>query len=335
VRKIRPPSECKKPCSERLFSIFFVSPSLFPISYIKEILDALPFSLEGVEITLEGNPDHMAKEDFKALLEAGVNRLSLGVQSLESTLLLHLGRTHTEQRASQCVFDAADAGFKNISIDLMYDIPHLTLPLWEKTLKKAAELPITHLSLYNLTLEPGTPFGRKEKEIKKSLASEEESLLMYEKAQEILSEGGLLPYEIAAFAKEGFHSRHNTGYWLSRPFLGLGPSAFSFYNFERWQNIAQFQPYIDFVGQGVSPITFREKLSFDASLREILAIHLRLLEGIALADFEEKFGIIDGETKKILNSLSEQGFLHSEGGRIFLTKKGILFYDSVAEEIIL
>jgi oxygen-independent coproporphyrinogen-3 oxidase len=279
------------------------------------------------EITLEANPEDVTKETVSPFQKIGINRLSLGIQSLDNLLLKRLGRQHTAQKACEAIDATAEAGISNITIDLMYDIPSQTLLSWKQTLAQLPSLPITHLSLYNLTIEPFTLFHKKRSSLTPLLPSSEESLHMLEAAIETLVSIGLGRYEISAFARPGFESRHNTGYWLSRPFLGFGPSAFSDWEGERYRNISDLKKYATLLKSGQSPIDFRERLSPLASLHERLAIQLRLLSGIDQRDFP-----VD---PALYQKLSAEGWLVMEGQKARLSPAGLLFYDRVAEEIIL
>lgn len=305
---------------KKLISIYFGggTPSLFGPARINHLLNQLP---SAEEITLELNPELCTLSLLKEYKEVGINRISIGIQSFAPSHLVMLGRTHTATSAIQSVENACEAGFTNISIDLMYDLPHQTLSEWESSLAQAARLPITHLSLYNLTIEPHTVFFKYRKTLEKHLPEPEVSQAMYESAQRILSSSGLHQYEISAFAKPGFHSIHNTGYWLARPFLGLGPSAFSFWNNSRFRNVANLNKYLHALQNNKSPVDFEETLSPSALERELFLVAVRLLQGTPLPSFP-------------ITEQIEKGYLRIENNLVKLTPKGILFYDTVAEELV-
>lgn len=288
-----------------------------------------------VEITLEVNPEQVTRSLIEAYRAAGVNRVSIGVQTFDEKLLQYLSRQHSGVKAIEAVNLTAEAGIHNISIDLMYDIPHQTLSQWKQTLQQATLLPITHLSLYNLTIEPNTVFFKYADRLKPFLPEPEISLQMYEMALEVLPGASLFPYEISAFAKDNYYSRHNTGYWLGRPFLGFGPSAFSYWKGKRFRNVSNLIHYTQALKEGKSPIDFSEELSENARRRELLAIGLRLKAGVSLDTFERQQGTLEDETKKVLYTLEQDGFVSCDQNRgLTLTKKGILFYDTVATELI-
>jgi len=315
-----------------IVSIYFGggTPTLFAPSGISEILKWVKQSGVSVssdcEITMEGNPEDGSKELFLGLKELGINRISLGVQSLDERSLQTLERIHSAQRARSAIQEAAQAGFQNISIDLMYDLPGQTESSWQYTLDQLADLPIQHLSLYNLTIEPHTSFHKRKVQIPDGPIS----LAFLTRALEKLKQIGLERYEISAFAKKGRESRHNLGYWTGRPFLGYGPSAFSYWEGERFQNIAHLQRYARLLKEGKSPVDFQEKLSDPASVKERLAIQLRLKIGVDLS----QFGSLPPETGAGIEKLINLGFLTQDGNRLQLTERGMLFYDSVATELI-
>lgn len=321
-----------------IVSIYFGggTPSLFGPGRIAQVLNRITKDTtvaEDVEITLEANPENITFSLIEEYKKAGINRLSIGVQSLEANLLEILGRNHPPSTAIQSIQTAFEAGISNLSIDLMYDLPSQTLKDWEHTLQQIEKLPISHLSLYNLTIEPHTIFFKNRKQLVPKLPSEETSLAMYEMAIEKMEKRGLLQYEISAFAKQGCMSRHNSGYWMGRPFLGLGPSAFSFWEGKRFQNVPHLKKYGEALEAGLSPVHFEEALDPEALRRELFVIQLRLKQGVDLAQFEKSFGPLQESTKMQLMELEKRGWIQL-GSVVSLSKQGILFYDSVASELI-
>ena len=281
------------------------------------------------EITLEANPENITYELMDAYRKAGINRVSIGVQSLSDELLKVLTRTHGAQKALDAVQACHAAGIKNISIDLMYDIPHQTSDQWNETLEKTVALPITHLSLYNLTFERHTVYFKKQQWLKKAVPNEELSLQMYKNAVDKFEQSGLHRYEISAFARAGNYSRHNVGYWTGRQFLGFGPSAFSYYDGKRFRNVSNQSKYIKALKENLSPIDFEEELDPAAKARELFVIRMRLKEGCDLNQFA-----LDPETLKTVNRLISEGYLEQQTQQVKLTDKGILFYDTVASELV-
>jgi oxygen-independent coproporphyrinogen-3 oxidase len=309
---------------KQIVSIYFGggTPSLYP--YIEDVLKKIVRGPD-CEITIEANPEEVTEENLTHFYEIGINRLSLGVQSLDDRSLQTLERIHTAEKAKQAIFAAKKAGFKNVTIDLMYDLPGQTEESWRYTLDQLEELPIQHLSLYNLTIEPHTPFFKR----KVKTAGAELSFRFLSMALQKLDAIGLKRYEISAFARGAFRSRHNVGYWTGRPFLGLGPSAFSYWEGKRFRNMANIHRYVRLLKEGKSTVDFQEKLSYPADIHELFAVNLRLLEGVELNRFH-----LPEKTLEILEELKKGGFLVEEEKRVKLTERGMLFYDTVAAELI-
>lgn len=307
-----------------LVSIYFGggTPSLFGPERIEELLSLWD---SDCEITLEANPESLTQVMVDEYAAAGINRISIGVQTLESSLLKRLSRTHSAQDSLDAIASAARC-IPNITIDLMYDIPGQTLEGWDKTLQTAASLPIQHISLYNLTIEPHTVFHKYRRTIQKLVPNESDSCSMYQLAKERFEQVGLHQYEISAFCQSGFESRHNTGYWLGRPFFGLGPSAFSYWDGARMRNVAHLNKYCSALERHEFAYDFSEKLDPDAALRERLAIALRMMCGVSMKDYQS--------FHEELQKLMHVGLLETDGNRIRLTQLGVLHYDTVASELI-
>ncbi len=322
-QKVRPPNK-------NLLTLYLGggTPSLLKIENLEAILEAVGGSPQ--EITLEANPEDVTYEKAKAWQKMGINRISMGVQSLIDSELIQLGRSHESSKAVEAVEILNRANLSNISIDLMYDLPNQNANSFKKSLDLLQTLPITHLSLYNLTLEPGTPFGRQEKELKKKTPTDEESRELYKLACQKLEAIGLLRYEISAFCKDNLRSLHNVGYWEGRPFLGLGPSAFSYWEEERYQNIPNLQKYLELE----DPIHFREKLPQEAATIERFLIALRLKEGVLLNDFEKNVAPLLNETKELLALFEQRGWIEAATTCPHLTDEGLLFYDEIAAEMV-
>lgn len=299
------------------------TPSQLSLIQLERLITSLPHA---GEVTLEANPNDITKEFVQGLANMGINRLSLGVQSLDDQELALLGREHTAKGALVAIETAAQA-ISNLSIDLMYDLPSQTPYSFQKTLSYLPSLPITHLSLYNLTIEPNTPFFRRRGKL--NLPQEQASVEMLQAGITAIEGAGLKRYEISAFAKPGLQAVHNTGYWMGFPFFGLGPSAFSYWEGRRFQNTPDLKKYLNCLRQGESAIDFSEQLTDNESIKELIAIRLRLLEGISLEDF-----LFPQETLETLEKLIDAGLLERENRRIRLSTNGLLFYDSVAQELI-
>lgn len=312
-------------------SIYFGggTPSLLTPEEIATILSWLPCS-PTTEVTLEANPESVTIEKMRSFKEAGINRVSIGIQAFDDALLTALSRGHTCEQAKNAVSATYEAGITNISIDLMYDLPYQSRAQWQASLHTAASLPITHLSLYNLTIEPQTVFYKYRERLNTLRPTPETSREMYCDAMDLLEEAGLKQYEISAFARDGRISCHNTGYWKGRPFIGLGPSAFSYWKGSRFRNHCHFNRWAEACSAGLSPTDYSETLDSNASRRELLTIGLRLRDGVDLSTFAP----LENETIDILDRHIAQGLLQRDGAKVALTKEGRLFYDSIAVDLI-
>ncbi len=315
-------------------SIYFGggTPALFDHEELHRILKRIEASCQlapGCEITIEANPEHATLHALETFRSIGINRLSLGAQSFDDDSLQTLGRNHSAARCREAIAQARQAGFDNISIDLMYDLPRQSKESWKTTLLQIESLPIEHVSLYNLTLEPHTVFFKYKDRIERDLPSPELSLELLNSAVESLESFGFLRYEISAFAKPGKHSVHNLGYWTGRAFLGFGPSAFSYWNGKRFRNQANLLRYRRCLEEGTSCVDFEEELRYPESFKELLAVRLRLAEG-AFVDSEKA----PQDTIDTLDRLQNAGYLKKENSIWRLTARGMLFYDTVAAEIV-
>ncbi|MBX9744215.1 MAG: radical SAM family heme chaperone HemW [Chlamydiales bacterium] len=313
----------KKPIT----SIYFGggTPTLFGPKPIARVLERISFESNS-EVTIEANPEEVTKELLTQYRQTGINRLSLGIQSLDDRSLQTLERSHSARRALEAIFAAAAAGFTNISIDLMYDLPGQTEASFLYTLEQIKQLPITHVSLYNLTIEPHTAFYKRREVLQPQIPSSNTSLRLLQHAITTLEGMGLARYEISAF---GQPSIHNSGYWTGRSFLGFGPSAYSFWGKSRFKNTANLQRYVKSLEQGILPVDFEETLPYPANLKELLVIRLRLKTGVNI----ENLNLPEG-TLQSLEHLKQQGFLQQTASTWQLTDKGMLFYDTVAVELI-
>jgi len=325
---------------KKIISIYFGggTPFLFQTEFLKEVVEKIhatkvSFSSD-VEISIEANPEDVSIEKIKHLKEIGFNRISIGVQSLDDMLLKLLGRSHGKATILEALNSIYKGGIENISIDLMYDVPNQTICSWQNTLIQLERLPISHISLYNLTIEPNTAFYRKKDMLIKMRPSGDISKEMLIRAVDSFEKLGFRRYEISAFAKNNKYSKHNVGYWLNRPCIGYGPSAFSYHNNERVQNYCNFAKYVNAILEEKSPVGFVDKISEKEKVKEAFIISLRLTQGVDVALFEKRYGELPSDAKEAVKRLYKEGYLQKSKENISLTKKGLLFYDSVASEII-
>ncbi|MGM0471804.1 MAG: radical SAM family heme chaperone HemW [Bacillota bacterium] len=289
-----------------------------------------------VEISSEANPGTLTEAKLKQLKQAGVNRLSLGVQSFDDQLLNFLGRIHSVAEVKNNYNLARQVGFTNLNLDLIFAIPNQNLTEWQDTLEEAVKLQPEHLSTYNLQIEPDTEFGTRLADGKLEPVAEELDLKMYQLAQDILAANNYQQYEISNFAQPGYRSLHNQIYWHNQPYLALGPGAHFYDGQLRGYNLERIPEYISTIEQGELPVAHTQQLSEEDKIVESMILGLRLLEGIKLADFKERFGrsVVDIYDQE-LEQLTKQGLIELDSDRIALTERGILLANDVLAEFIL
>ncbi|MFL6568689.1 MAG: radical SAM family heme chaperone HemW [Chthoniobacterales bacterium] len=277
------------------------------------------------EWTIEANPGSVSARKAKLLHERGITRVSLGVQSWNDDLLGVLGREHSAKQAEESFRIFRYAGHKNISIDLMFGLPGQTLVQWEATLARTVALEPEHISAYCLTYEEDTEFFLRHQrgEYRQDDSSDAR---FFESAMRILEAAGYRQYEISNYARPGFESVHNRGYWRGEDYLGIGPSAFSTVRLKRWQNVADYLAYADRVLGGASAVASTEPLTAEMKRAEQIALLLRTREGVP-RDWLEPW-------LNERNEFIELGLMREEGERFLLTRKGKLLADSVAAEFV-
>jgi len=270
---------------------------------------------------VEANPGSVSPRKAELLRSLGVNRISLGVQSWDDELLKLLGREHDAAQAEASFHLLRDAGFTNVSIDLMFGLPGQTLGQWETTLEKTISLAPEHISTYCLTYEEDTEFFARQArgEFREDPDSDARFL---ESAMQLLESAGFEHYEISNYAREGYASLHNRGYWAGEDYLGIGPSAFSTIGLERYQNVADYRAYSDLVLAGDSPISSTEVLTAEMKRGERIALSLRTVRGIP------SFELSQWPNER--REFEELGLLKEADGNLVLTRRGKLLADSVA-----
>lgn len=289
----------------------------------------------GIEITIEANPDTLSPEKLAGYRRGGVNRLSIGFQSLDDARLARLGRTHTAYRAAQAYGWARDAGFDNIGIDLIFGTPGQAAEAWEEELSSAALLRPEHISLYGMTIEEGTPFYRRYGPDKAGLPGEEAEAEMFRTAIRVLKEAGYRHYEVSNFALPGRESIHNSLYWKGAPYLGLGAGAHSYLPWpdwgRRWWNEADPLAYMGKAEAGLDPSAGREELGRNDAMLEAVMLGLRMVEvGVGGESFRERFGLYPGEALPGLDGLIKDGLVRKRGEDILATESGLLFLNEIA-----
>jgi oxygen-independent coproporphyrinogen-3 oxidase len=285
------------------------------------------------EITLEANPgtiDHISLKEFRAV---GINRISLGIQSFDDHFLNCLGRIHTTEQSRQGFQNARNAGFKNISIDLIHSLPGQSLNQWRSELQHAIELYPEHISIYGLTVEEGTPFARIYPADSPALVDEDLSADMFELADELLTESGFEHYEIANYARPGYRSQHNSGYWKRDGYRGLGVAAHSFlregYGI-RFSNPDTLEEYRRSITSGQLTRIDEHQLTEGDAMAEYLFLGLRLAEGVSLSAFEHEFGrSLESVYGSAATDLVRLGLLMKNGYVLTLTRRGMLLSNQV------
>ena len=335
-------SEAAKKYSHLKFSTVFVgggTPTVLPPKLLGKVLDSVlnKFSVENnAEITIEANPGTVNSQYFKELRQMDVNRLSFGVQAWQDRLLKTLGRVHDNKMFVQNFYEARQAGFQNISCDIMFSLPNQDLMDWKETLEEITKLNPEHISAYSLIIEEGTPF--KDMFDKEEFKPINENLdrQMYYLAKETLKDKGYNMYEISNFAKEGFESKHNITYWQTREYVGMGLGSHSYINGERFHNPYDMKEYILTKGNIMALRQDIEKLSEKEKIEEFMFMGLRMTEGIKIFDFKLRFKKEPMEIyKDEIKFLFHEGLIDINKERIFLTKKGIDLSNFVYEKFLL
>lgn len=268
------------------------TPSQMPSDDIALMLDAVRavFAvLPDAELTIEANPDDLHAALLADYRRMGFNRLSLGVQSFNDAELVAIGRRHTAQRAVEAVREAQQAGFGNISIDLIYGLPNSTIETWQRSLDMALSLGVQHLSCYHLTVEERTRLHRQVQSGAVRVVDEEQSVAQFNLLRKLTKHAGFDHYEVSNFALPNFESRHNSGYWLGRHYLGLGPAAHSYNGAKRCWNSRSLQLWAEGIRRHQPAVEYEELSNVDA-YNELLLTRLRTKWGVSLSEVEQRFG---------------------------------------------
>ncbi len=307
-------------------SVFFGggTPSAVRAEWIAELMEEIRRSYTlspEAEVTVECNPGTLDRHKLSCYRQAGVNRLSIGLQSADDGELARLGRIHTYGQFLESFRLAREAGFTNLNVDLMSALPGQSLTSYEETLRKVLALGPEHISAYSLIVEEGTPFASLAEQGRLDLPSEEEERRMYERTRELLGEKGYRRYEISNYALPGRECVHNRGYWIRRAYLGFGIGAASLWKEVRFRNTSDLETYI------ARPLECREEiqvLSTEEQMEEFLFLGLRLTEGIADGDFRRKFHKSLSEVYGgVIRRNIRDGLLSWEGERLRLTDRGV------------
>ena len=316
------------------------TPSFIESKYIVNIISTIKeyFKInENAEITLEVNPGTVNENKLKDYFNAGVNRLSIGLQATNDSLLKEIGRIHTYEEFLNTYKLARKIGFKNINADLMIGLPKQTIEDVEKAVNDLIKLGLEHISVYSLILEEGTVLEEQIRSGKLKLPEDEEEREMYWKVKSILEANGYIHYEISNFAKKGYESQHNLDCWRQKEYVGFGVAAHSYTNDVRYSNIENLEEYIENYENDKLEETFifNEKLTHNMKVKEYMMLGLRKLNGVSIQEFKEKFAanpiyVFKNELEKLVN----EDFLEIDGDYIRLTKRGLDLANLVWEEFV-
>jgi oxygen-independent coproporphyrinogen-3 oxidase len=323
---------------ESISTVYFGggTPSLLTKEELASILNTLK-SLhtieEGAEITLEANPDDLTAEKLAELKMLGINRLSIGIQSFIEQDLRFMNRAHNAEQAANCVKLAQQAGFDNISIDLIYGTQTLDDLDWMENIEKAIALGVQHISAYALTVEPRTALSKMISTGKVAPANEEKAAVHFHKLVSMLNKAGFEHYEISNFALPGYRSQHNSSYWRGVQYLGLGPAAHSFNGKQRHSAIHNNPLYIKEIANGTLPLE-EEGLSLSDRYNEYVMTTLRTIEGIDVDVLGEKFGLqLQAYCMQEALPFVKEGRLTFVGNNLTLTRDGKFFADGIASAL--
>ncbi|HEL0002984.1 TPA: oxygen-independent coproporphyrinogen III oxidase [Streptococcus equi subsp. zooepidemicus] len=287
------------------------------------------------EFTIEANPGDLTEDKIAVLRQSAVNRISLGVQTFNDKQLKQIGRSHTEAQIYTTIASLKEAGFQNMSIDLIYALPGQTIQQVKENVAKALSLDIPHLSLYSLILEHHTVFMNKMRRGKLQLPTEDLEAEMFEYIISEMEASGFEHYEISNFTKPGFESRHNLMYWNNDEYFGCGAGASGYLDGIRYRNRVPIQHYLKAVADGNARLS-EEVLTKEEMMEEELFLGLRKKSGVSVSRFQEKFGLsFESRYGSVVRELQAQGLLVEDKDFIRMTKKGLFLGDSVAEKFIL
>ncbi len=314
------------------------TPSVLPAKHFEKIFGVITknFSVSSnAEITIEANPDDLNAKKIAELRQLPVNRFSIGIQSFFEEDLIWMNRAHNAAEAETCIKRSQDAGFENLSIDLIYGYPLLTDRKWLENINKAIEFATPHISAYSLTVEPRTALASAIKRGKDVPLNDEQSAAQFITLIDKLKEGGFEHYEISNFSKPGQYAVHNTNYWRGVPYLGIGPSAHGFSGDTRYLNIANNASYLSILDDGKLPETIEELNLYDR-FNEYIMTTLRTMWGAELSKIEQEFGkfFLD-DTMKTSKSFIARDWLLNDNGFLKLSADGKLFADYIASEFFL
>ena len=325
---------------EKVETIYFGggTPSLLTSEELADLMREVAVNFEvlpGAEVTLEANPDDLSFSKLHELFRLGINRLSIGIQSFHDKVLVFFNRAHNSANALQCIDDSRKAGFRNISIDLMYAIPGQSEDEWVQNIKTAVDLNPEHISAYSLTIEPQTVFGNWAAKGKLVPTLDDPAAKQLETLVSMLGEAGYQQYEVSNFAKPGFESRHNSSYWQRKKYLGIGPSAHSYNKVSRQFNVRNNHAYVKSLAEGKIPFE-KEVLTRDDQVNEYLLTTLRTRWGTNLKVLQHDYHYdLLADQKRYIENLLDQDLATLEHDWLKLTAKGKMMADKISSDLFL
>ncbi|UZW12652.1 radical SAM family heme chaperone HemW [Clostridium pasteurianum] len=329
--------EMKKVADKKISTIFIGGGTptylnLQCLKNLKEILKNLNLSKQ-VEFTIEGNPGTFTKEKLKVLKDMGVNRLSIGLQSVQDSLLKTLGRIHNYNDFLNSYNMSRSMGFNNINIDLMFGLPGQNVEMWKHSLEVIVDLNPEHLSCYSLILEKGTPFFNKYDEI--DLPDEDVVSEMYSITKEFLSKNGYFQYEISNFSKKGLECKHNLTYWNLQNYIGIGSGAHSYYDGIRYRNESNVKKYIQLIKEDNTAVVENYTNTLEDEMEEFIFLGLRKIKGISIEEFKNRFRKdIFSIYSDVIEKYQSLHMLIVEEDRMYLSPRGMEISNYILSDFI-
>ncbi len=314
------------------------TPTCLDEAYLQKLMDTCIkelYILDNCEISIESNPGTLTENKLRVIKNAGINRLSIGLQSWYNEQLRRLGRIHTREEFLKNYSNARKLGFNNINVDLMFSLPEQTLQTWQDTLSNIIKLQPEHISCYSLKVEENTPFYKEYQHGNLTLPDENDDREMYHRAVQMMQDNKYHHYEISNFAKKDFECRHNLIYWKGGEYIGLGAGAHSYLKGERYSNIYDPKEYMKQIQEGFLPIVEKVALDEQDRMAEFMILGLRLIEGVNSQQFYNIFNIdiqsiFGSQIKKFIRI----GLMESQNGQYKLTSRGLDISNQIFVEFI-
>lgn len=309
--------------------------SLECLNILKNSIDKINKD-KNLEFTVEGNPDSFSGEKLKFFKSMGVNRLSIGLQAWQNSLLKDLGRIHDREQFINAYNEARKIGFNNINIDLMFGLPNQNMSDWKETVKEVVKLNPEHISCYSLIVEEGTPFYSMSEKENLNLPSEDETIDMYDFAVDFLKSKGYLQYEISNFSRPNLECRHNLTYWNLKDYIGCGCGSHSYADGLRYKNCDYIEKYIYMINESHDAAVEKYKNTVEDEMEEFMFLGLRKIEGISTKEFKGRFKIdIYDIYKDVIEKFIRNKLLLQNEDRIYLSNEGLKLSNQVMCEFIL